>query len=369
MIAYCTNIHPGESWDETFANIRDHVPIVKAAVSPISPFPVGLRLSGRAADEMDGSTARLFHDWLGENGCFIPTINGFPYGPFHSQGLKENVYLPDWRSPERVRYAKRLATLLGAWLPAGVTGSVSTVPVGFKAHVGREEYPLVRRNLLDVIEHIDRIRQKSGADIILSLEPEPGCLLETADDVVSFFDAMAFPGDLKTSIGICFDLCHQAVEFETPSEFLEILADADIRIGKVQVSSGLSLAPGEVGSLNDFAEQCYLHQVVVRGKEGTLTRYDDIPQALARHTIQDYEEWRAHFHLPIYAERTICCGTTRSFIEEALPLLNPDLLLEIETYTWQVLPSDLQAGSITQSVIREIEWLKARLMSRERGKR
>lgn len=369
MITYCTNIHTGESWDETFANLRDHVPAVKSAVSPDSPFPVGLRLSGRAADEIDGSAARRFHDWLGENGCFVPTINGFPYGPFHNQGLKENVYLPDWRSPERARYAKRLASLLEAWLPAGVTGSVSTVPVGFRAHVGRDDYPLVRRNLLDVLEHIDRIRQKSGADIILSLEPEPGCLLETAGDVVTFFDSMDFPGELMTCIGICFDLCHQAVEFETPSGFLDILADADIRIGKVQVSSALSLAPCEVGNLNDFAEPCYLHQVVIRGENGALTRYDDIPQALALHAVQDYEEWRAHFHLPIYAERTVSCGTTRFFIEEALSLLNPGLLLEIETYTWQVLPPGLRAGSVTQSIIREIEWLKARLMSRDGSKR
>jgi hypothetical protein len=361
VITYCTNIHPGEQWDEIFSNLKTHVIAVRDAVSSDQPFPVGLRLSSSAANQIDDDTSARFLEWLHVQGCYVPTINGFPYTSFHSPGLKENVYLPDWRSAERSAYSKRLASLLAVWLPHGITGSISTVPVGFRGHVGREDYSAVRRNLLDVLEHIDGLRQKTGRDIVLSLEPEPGCVLETGGDVVSFFDVMDFPEGLRTAIGVCFDLCHQAVEFETPAGFLSMLSSAGIRIGKVQVSSALRFSRSEVKGLNAFDEPCYLHQVVVRSKDGGLARYNDIPEALARYQVQDDEEWRAHFHVPLYADRTVSCGTTNLYIEEALPLLEREALLEIETYTWQVLPAELRAGTVTESIIREIEWLKSRV--------
>ena len=362
VIAYCTNIHPGETWEEVFASLKTHAITVKNAVSPREPFPLGLRLSRRAASDIDQYASEQFLDWLQQENCFVPTINGFPYGSFHVQDIKDKVYLPDWRSDERVEYTKELASLLDAWLPEGLAGSISTVPVGFKGHVRREDFPLVRRNLISALEHIDRIKQKAGKDIVLSLEPEPGCILETAGDVVSFFNAMKFPEGLRTSIGICFDFCHQAVEFETPSSFLNLLVGADIRIGKVQVSAGLRFAASEVRTLTGFDEPCYLHQVVTRSGEGSLERYDDIPKALALHPVREDEEWRVHFHVPIYADRTVCCSTTNSFIEEALPLLGGrDVLMEIETYTWQVLPEPMRAGSVTESIVREIEWLRSRI--------
>jgi sugar phosphate isomerase/epimerase len=361
VITYCTNIHPGESFDDVLSNLKTYTIAVRKAVSPDELFPVGLRLSERAAREIDNGRAARFLDWLTENGCYIPTINGFPYGSFHGPGIKENVYLPDWRSPERVNFSKKLVSLLASWLPEGVTGSVSTVPAGFRSHVGKEDYPLIRRNLLQVLEYMDGIRQKTGKDMLLSLEPEPGCVLETGADILSFFDIMDFPGELRTNIGICLDCCHQAVEFETPAEFIGTLSAAGIRIGKVHVSSALQLFPSEIGNLNEFAEPCYLHQVVVRSGDGVLARYKDIPEALARHPVRHEEEWRAHFHVPIYADRTASCGTTNSFILGALPLLSPHVLLEVETYTWQVLPAALRAGTVTQSIIRELEWLKSKV--------
>ncbi|OHE18547.1 MAG: xylose isomerase [Syntrophobacterales bacterium GWC2_56_13] len=360
MITYCTNIHPGESWGEIFSNIKTHVIAVRNAVSPNEPFPVGLRLSNRAAREMNNDVSQRFQDWLEEKGCYIPTINGFPYASFHRPGLKEGVYLPDWRSEERAVYTMLLTDLLASWLPEGMRGSISTVPVGFRTRIGREDYPAVRRNLLDVLEHIDRLRQKKGRDIVLSLEPEPGCVIETTADAVSFLERMDFPEGLRTGAGICLDLCHLAVEFEAPSGSLEMLSQAEIRIGKVQVSSGLRFLHSEIDSLGDFVEPRYLHQVVIRDGDGVLTRYNDIPEAVRLHSARAGEEWRVHFHVPIYAERTQACGTTNFFIEEALPLFSRDVLLEIETYTWRILPAGLQAGTVDESIIREIEWLKAR---------
>ncbi|NTU42177.1 MAG: metabolite traffic protein EboE [Nitrospirales bacterium] len=362
MITYCTNIHPGESWQEVFSNISIHTLKVKEAVSPDEPFPIGLRLSNIAAQEIDEYTSKAFMAWCIQNDCYVPTINGFPYGSFHNRTVKENVYLPDWRSRSRADYTKRLADLLDEWLPGGITGSISTVPVGFRNNFGSDDFSVVRQNLLSVIEHFDSLRQKSGKEIILSLEPEPGCVLESTEDAVQFFQRMGFPKELQDCIGLCFDCCHMAVEFENPAEALSLLSGAGIRTGKVQVSSALRLKHFDRETVKGLSESCYLHQVVIRDQRGTLTRYNDIPEAISKHKAGiDDEECRIHFHVPIFIDRTDCYDTTRFFIEETLTLFDRETLLEVETYTWQVLPKELQKETVTESIIREICWLKEQL--------
>ncbi len=361
MITYCTNIHPGETWREIFASLKSHLVGVKEKVSPGELFPIGLRLSNRAAMEIDQEASAQFLGWLEETGCFVPTINAFPYGAFHCPGIKETVYLPDWRSPERVAFSKRAADLLASWLPEGRQGTISTVPAGFKSHLTAADYGDIRRNLREVLEHIEEIKQKKGKHILLSLEPEPGCVLETAADIVAFFDIMAFPETLRANTAICLDCCHQAVEFEEAPEFLTTLSRASIGVGKVHVSSGLRFPGGDRGILSNFTEPRYLHQVVVKSPAGSLSRYKDTPDALTHHRFEEGEEWRVHFHVPVYAERTAWSDTTQDFIGKALPLLPPDILLEIETYTWQVMPRELRAGTVTRSIVKEVEWLKSKV--------
>lgn len=359
MITYCTNIHPGESWDDTLQNLQFHIPAVKSAVSPDEPFPVGLRLSCLAASQIDQSSSDHFVEWLQQNDLFVPTINGFPYGSFHATRVKEKVYLPDWRHPHRVEYTNRLADLLDTWLPENIRGSISTVPVGFRSCITEEQLGSVRENLISVLVHLDRLRQKSGKEIVLSLEPEPGCFLETTEDVVRFFERIRFPADLGRGIGICFDCCHQAVEFEDPASSLNLLAGAGITVAKVQVSSAPRLKNPDRATLEKFIEPCYLHQVVVKNNDGFIKRYDDLPEAVQQHVAGTADEWRIHFHVPVFAERTGICETTRAFIEEVLPLIDRKILLEVETYTWDVLPPELQSDTVSGSIIREIQWLKA----------
>ncbi len=361
LITYCSNIHPGESWRETFAALRQHIPQVKAAVSPMRPFPIGLRLSHAAALDLTAEENARFRDWQAENDCFVPTLNGFPYGDFHGERVKENVYLPDWRSPDRAAYTLRLAELLAGWLPAGMTGSISTVPLGFKGVVGEGDLPAMRRQLLVVLTHLKRLREELGRDIVLALEPEPGCLLETTDEVVRLFAALHLPADLARHLGLCYDCCHQAVEFEEPAASLARLQDAGVSIAKVQVSSALNLSAPDDALLDRFDEPRYLHQVVVRTGAGELLRYTDLPQAVAARPVRAGDEWRCHFHVPIFLDSAGDCGTTRSFLEDLLPLLPAGLLLEVETYTWDVLPLDLRRSTVTESIIREIQWLEARL--------
>lgn len=358
MITYCANIHPGESWDETFSALRIHLPAIKAELFPAEPFPVGLRLSRRAAMELDDAAESRFLEWLRQHQLFVPTINGFPYGSFHSARVKEQVYLPDWRQPERVEYTTRLATLLDRWLPAGRPGSISTVPIGFGRYFPEHEMEIVRNNLLRTLEHFDHLRQKSGKTIMLSLEPEPGCLLETTGDVISFFERTHFPDNLRSALGVCLDCCHQAVEFEIPAECLARLGAAGIGIGKVQVSSALRMLDPDRTLLESFCEPVYLHQTVIRTEHGILRRYADLPEALRDHPVGKGEEWRIHFHVPIFVERMPTYGTTRFFVESLLPLLDETVLLEVETYTWEVLPLELRAETVDHSIVRELQWLK-----------
>jgi sugar phosphate isomerase/epimerase len=364
MLTYCSNIHPGEGWGDVLANLDSHARAVKAALSPRAAFPLGLRISAEAAFAIDERETARFRDWCAREGFDVATLNGFPHGRFHGAGVKEKVYLPDWRSPARVAYTERLAELLGAFLPlrgAGASGSISTVPIAFRAHWDEADRALVRENLSVALATLARLRDASGHELVLALEPEPGCLLETTAEAVDFLAGLALPDSLAPLLGLCFDCCHQAVEFEEPAEALGALAAAGVRIGKVQVSSALRAVRGEFDALAAFDEPTYLHQVVARDGAGGLARFDDLPAFLGLPPAQRtrFEECRVHFHVPIFAERAEGCGTTRSFLERALPLLPPGTPLEVETYSWNVLPAAARAGSVADSIVRELRWVEA----------
>jgi sugar phosphate isomerase/epimerase len=363
MLTYCSNIHPGESWRDVLANLEGHARAVKAAVSPVAPFPLGLRLSAAAAAEIDAREAARFRDWCAAAGFDVPTLNGFPHGRFHGAGVKEKVYLPDWRSPERVAYTARLGELLAGWLPLrgpGAVGSISTAPIAFRAHWDEADRPRVRENLVAALEALARLRDASGHEIVLALEPEPRCVLETTAEAVAFFDRLALPPSLAPLLGLCFDCCHQAVEFEAPAAALGALRDAGVRIGKVQVSSALRATRAEFAALAAFDEPTYLHQVVARDAGGALARFDDLPAflGLPREELARFTECRVHFHVPIFAARAEGCGTTRAFLEAALPLLPADTPLEVETYSWNVLPAAARTGTVAESIVRELRWVR-----------
>lgn len=356
-LTYCTNIHPGESWREILAAIRLHAPTVKARLSPDRPFPIGLRLSGRAAREISAADALEFRRWCRKSGFYVATINGFPYGTFHHRPIKQEVYLPDWRFAERLDYTRRLIDLLALWLPEGMTGSISTVPVGFRSAIGPRGFLQAKRHLTEALEYLDRLARRSGRQILLAIEPEPGCVVETTGEVVEVFDRLALPARLRAHLAVCYDCCHQALQFEEPAASLQLLADHDIAIGHVQVSSALRLPDPRIGLLGRFREPCYLHQTVGRTAGGGLLRYDDLDGAMAA-APGGIEEWRVHFHVPVFLTATTECATTRFFLEEILPLLAAKKTkLEVETYTWSILPPELQGGTVTDCLIRELEWV------------
>ena len=355
-VTYCTNIHPGESWAETLENLASHGLAVKAACSPDAPFPIGLRVSGRAVYEIDATEAVRFRDWLKGKGLYVATVNGFPYGAFHHKPVKAAVYRPDWRSRKRLEYTLRLADFLAVWLPCGLQGSISTVPLGFAGEFASGDDAAAMGLMKEALEGLARLLEETGRRIRLSVEPEPGCLLETTEDLVRFFARMDLSERLRPHLAMCYDCCHQALQFEEPEQSLKLLSRNGVPIGHVQASSALRLEGGAPEALSRFIEPVYLHQAVAKTPDG-LCRFDDLPEALAEKP-DDATQWRAHFHLPVFMDSLPECHTTNDFLRRILPLFPKETPMEVETYTFSVLPADLQTPTVTESIIREIRWVE-----------
>ncbi|MGH7230946.1 MAG: metabolite traffic protein EboE, partial [Nitrospiraceae bacterium] len=198
-LTYCTNIHPGETWPEVQRNLEQYVLAVKARMAPDRPFGVGLRLSSEAAEDLSKpDVLEAFSHFLQIHNLYVFTINGFPYSRFHGQAVKENVYLPDWLDERRLVYTDRLALLLADLLPSGpmlgnVRGSISTVPGAFKLRMTQEaDTERMTELLLRHLTTLHGIRERTGRVIVLALEPEPCCFLETVNETTAFFEGRLF---------------------------------------------------------------------------------------------------------------------------------------------------------------------------------
>jgi sugar phosphate isomerase/epimerase len=370
-LAYCTNIHRGETWAETLDSLERHALAVKEQVSPHAPYAIGLRLSDRASRELtEAGTLNEFRRWLDRHDCYVFTINGFPFGQFHGGRVKERVYLPDWTSRERLDYTKRLFDILAQILPPGIEGSVSTLPGSFKEFITTEEQVCaMRENLWHCVEHIATLSEKTGQRLHLGLEPEPLGFFETSRETADFLLGIReqYQDDprLRAHLGVNYDACHLAVEFEEPQEAIRRFQESGIRISKIHLSSALKLRPttAALEKLQAFADDTYLHQVIARAEDGTLVRVKDLPpalepQAAVRHP--QFTEWRVHFHIPLHCPAGELFDNTGDHILGVLDLLKTDPALcshlEMETYTWEVLPGDLKKHSVVDQLVAEYRW-------------
>jgi sugar phosphate isomerase/epimerase len=363
-LTYCTNIHAGEEWADVRAAVADVLPRVRKHLEATGPFGIGLRLSASAASALAKPEALAeFQRFMAENEYYVFTINGFPYGAFHGERVKENVYLPDWRDPRRVAYSDQLADILSALLPKDMTtGSVSTVPGAFKPHIkSRGDVEAVARGIREHAAHLEQIESSTGRRIRLALEPEPSCLFETVEETCAFFDKYLAGADVRRYVGVCVDTCHMAVEFEDPSTLLATFADAGVDVVKVQISSALDVKASEIGALRPFAEDTYLHQVVSKHGD-SLERFVDLPDALGHAGVN--HEWRVHFHVPLFLENLGTLVTTQPFVSSFLAALRANPVcdqLEVETYTWDVLPAEHRKLDVAEAIARELDWVRSQL--------
>ena len=379
-LTYCLNVHPGESWDENLQAIRQHALRVRDRVGSGKPFGLGLRLSDTASRTLaEPGQLATFRGFLADESLYAFTVNGFPFDTFHGQSVKENVYAPDWRTAQRRDYTIRLADILADLLGEGVAGSISTVPCSYAAWIRTDDdVRQMVRMLAETACHLHALAERTGRDICVALEPEPDCFIENTAGCLRFFakwsdSAAALVAETagvsidcgreiwRRHIGVCFDTAHAAVQFEDMVESLDLLTRAGIRIGKVQLSAALQLrpTPETLARLSEFADPVYLHQVKARRPDGRIDAFADLPAALAAPSPQDWDEWRVHFHVPLFFTAHEGLASTSAllpgaFLAKALSVCDH---LEIETYTFTVLPAFLAIDDPADGIAREYEWL------------
>ncbi|MEQ9408366.1 MAG: metabolite traffic protein EboE [Fuerstiella sp.] len=374
-LSYCTNVHPGRTVDEVVQGLTDYTSEVHRRLN--APMAAGLWLSRSVVSELMDSESQLESLaqalWQYDLGCY--TLNAFPYGDFHTDRVKEHVYLPDWTSADRVRYTQDCARLLARLMPEGSEGSISTVPLGGRMNPsGPEFHASCFHNLIQVAKFLRDLHSETGRRIRLAVEPEPMCHLSSIpDDTVPQFrtifelaEALNCAETVHEHIGLCFDVCHQAVLFEDLNQSIDQVVSAGIRINKVHITNAVELEepsnnPDGRAVLCEFVEPRYLHQTYARMADGrVLSRTDLLTEDINRDPVDDFlkaDAWRVHFHVPVFANELGPLNTTRSDLKAALRRirdLNYAPHLEVETYTWPVMPGTDEPTELAGQIAREL---------------
>lgn len=373
---YCTNVHAGADLETTRANLTRHALAVKRLISPDRPMGVGLWLSAAAARKLRAERGiEAFGEWLAEVGLVPYTLNGFPHGDFHQAVVKHHVYEPTWSGVARLEYTKDLIAIQNELLPPGMEGTISTLPIAWGTpEVPHEVLCHAADQLRKCAERLAHLERETGRLISVCLEPEPGCHIQRAADVVHFFEEFLLGGAnepvIRRHLRVCHDVCHAAVMFEEQAAVLKTYHDAGISVGKVQVSSAVRVPFGTlpaaeraaaVEQLSSFAEDRYLHQTMAKGSAGDPVFHEDLPLALqtAGSPEQLGGEWRVHFHVPIYLERFGHLLSSRQQIIECLTAARqyaPTAHYEVETYAWGVLPAELRQPDLATGIAKELQW-------------
>src|SRR5215203_1604722 len=391
-LTYSTLVHPSDTWDEMWDSLTTYLPAVKKNVSPRERFGVSLRLSAASAFRLanDPEERARLREFLTSEDLYVYTVNAFPFGPFKGRRVMEQVYEPDWATNDRTAYTMAVADVLADVAEQGVDPAIQTAPLAFRPNVTGSSYiDQFTRNLLRVVAHLAQLERSTGRRVKVALEPEPFCFLETTKETVAYFEQRIYSRDgtatlaelaklpvsevqglVRRHLGVVFDICHQSVEFEDIPASLGLLVSAGIPIFKLQEAAALwvpDVTPDTVEELRRFTDTIYLSQTTER-RDGALRRFLNLGDAIDS-WIQSpggAREWRTHFHVPVFLDDLGAFRTTRFAIEDALRVHRATPLsdhLEIETYTWDVLPEHLKTGDITAYVSREIDWVRGVLQA------
>jgi len=390
-LTYSTLVHQTDDWDQLWASVNRYLPAVKARVAPHDKFGVCLRTSAPSAAALSADPAKraTLKQFFADQDLYLYTANAFVYGVFKKQVIKEDVYEPDWQTPERREYTKQVATLLAELAPEGVNPSIQSAPLGFKPKVtGDDVVAAYTSNVIEVVAHLVQLETQTGKTVTLGLEPEPRCYLETTDETITYFTNHLFSPQtaerlatatglhvadaaaaMKKHMGVVFDIGHQSVGYEDIPASLHKLVDAGVPIVKLQEAASMyipDVTQKTVDALQTFAKTIYLSQTCQK-KDGQTTWFLNLEDAFeAFQTDPGPREWRTHFHVPVFlTDLGGGFGTTRFALEQALAVHKQTPLsthLEIETYTWDVLPTHLKTGDIVEYVTRELDWVKGQLV-------
>ncbi len=392
LLTYSTLVHPADNWEQLWHSLNTYVPKVKSRIAGNKSFGVCIRLAAPTAETLAASPAERakLKKFLEDNDMYIYTANAFVYGHFKGDKVKEQVYEPDWRTEERSSYVMKVADILADVCPAGIAPSIQTSPLGFKPRVtGPDVVASYTDHVLRVVAHLIALEDKTGRTVQLALEPEPYCFLETTDETIAYFRDHLYSGAaveklaklahvpiaeanaaLRRHLGIVYDICHQAVEFENITESLQKLVDAGVPVFKLQEAAALHIpqvTQAAVDTLKKYAKTIYLTQTLEK-QNGKITKYLNVDDAIAafEKSPGGEREWRTHIHVPVFIEDLGQFRTTRFAIEDALRFHKQKPLsrhLEVETYTWDMLPESAKSNDIVDYICRELEWVKGQLVS------
>lgn len=372
VVGYCTNVHAGEDLDQYLSSLEEYALDVKARISGNEPLPIGLWLSARTARQILSENRLVeFREFLESNGLSAFTMNGFPYANFHGPTVKYQVYKPDWTHPERLNYTANLIRILTELMAEGSQAGISTLPLGWLRD--KFNYEKAADNLIQVVELLKTNERRTGKLIHLDIEPEPGCILSSSNDVVSFFNDYLLgrrnEADILRYLHVCHDICHASVVFEDQQNAIRNYTANGIGIGKVHVSSAIhaDITANNVHpvleQLRRFQEDRYLHQTYIQN-ENRILSYDDLFQAISDLDAQARAALRCHFHLPIFIERLGHLATTRYEIVDCLQSIykiSDCRHFEVETYAWTVLPDELKTKDLARGIAQELTWIQGRL--------
>ncbi|WRH26311.1 TIM barrel protein [Arthrobacter sp. JZ12] len=368
MLSYCTNVHPAEDLDGVIRQLRDYAgPIRRKTGLPV--LGVGLWLPATLARQLAANPQdrEALRNVLTSEGLQLHTINAFPYGGFHNDVVKLEVYKPTWAEGERLEYTLDCAEVLAALLPEGTAGSISTVPLAWREPWTQDDDDAATAAFGRLSRALAELRERTGRTVRIAVEPEPGCVLDTVSDVVSWLGARLDRGIDPQYVGVCVDACHLAVSFADPEEAIRGIAAAGIRVVKVQASMALHVpdpsAPAARTALEGFAEPRYLHQVR-EVTEGGVLAADDLAEALDSLPAQN--PWRVHFHIPLHHEPAAPLESTDEVLRRTVAAVRrasygAEVHLDVETYTWSVLP-DSTVG-IIEGIAAEIDWAGSNLLA------
>ncbi len=372
-LAYGTNVLPAEDVDGLVAQATSMGDRIRQALGS-DLVGLGLWLPADAAHRLaaDPEGVRRVRGRLAEHGVEVVTVNAFPYAAFQGLTVKHSVYLPTWTSRERLDYTLAAARVLAGLLPDDADhGSISTLPLAWHSPWTRDDQGLAEARLSELAGGLAALEAETGRRVVVGIEPEPGCVVETVEEAV---DRLAHVD--RDRVGVCLDLCHLAVGFDDAERALRLLDDAELRVVKAQPASALVVDDPADGTarhaLSSYAEDRFLHQVRQVGAHGhDVAGRDDLPDALdGADPLATDTPWRVHFHVPVHADPEPPLRSSREELKASLaallggPLARVDHL-EVETYTWSVLPggAPVDADALAVGLAAELAWVHAELVA------
>jgi hypothetical protein len=439
FLSYSTNVHPAESVDELTASLRQHVAPISRKAFGTDTAAVNLRLGMCQADELLShaplpSTSFLSDDILkappspvcaqflaamDELKLDVVSINAFPIRDFHAPRVKEQVYSPPWTDGGRALYSLKIAKVMTHFMARpGIDRKVASISVPSGVFKGlypdsEEVWTQCAHFMTECVRELYRLERLTGRTVQLGLEPEPFTTGETVPQFIEYYKTIIADARQKFSVQlgvsraqaeellrrfvtINLDLCHQAVEYEDPTEDLKLLRAAGIPLSGLHISAALKLSdPAQndagVAQLKALDEPRYLHQVIGKLKTPDSSGesrvwFSDLPELwnpkrMKNRKLEDFSELRCHFHVPLFADFSGSgLNTTRDSVGPAVRFALKEGLTDnfvCETYTWNVLAALAAKGNagakavvgeggavdIHAGIVKELLWAKGELCS------